>query len=99
MSPLDDKFPAQIGGYALPNCHTTAEDRDRLHQRDVPAMSDEDLRVERLRIQPAYVAAFGQRIYVHTSGLELYISAQEWLRCRRDALDAEALRRRGRRSA
>jgi hypothetical protein len=92
-------FPDEVGGYPLPNCLKSEDDWHRLCQMDAPRFTDEDLRVEQLRVQLAYVAAYGQRIYVRTTGIESYVRADVWLRQRTEALELETYRRRGRRSA
>lgn len=94
-----DLFPAEAGGYTLPNCLQSEEDWDRLWHRDISDMSPADLKVETLRVKLAYAAAYGQRIFVHTTDPRSWISAEEWLCSRLTALENETLRRRGRRSA
>ena len=93
MRSIGVAFQERFGGYALPNCHRTWEEWQRLRHRDLPSMSAEELRVERFRVERAYAEAFGRAIYVYTTGLELFVTAEEWLHGRLQALEAETRRR------
>jgi hypothetical protein len=99
MGLKEKPFPATVGGYDLPSHRFCEEGVRRDYNLDIPEMAYEDLRVERFKVQRAYVAAYGRRIYVHTTRLENFVTAEEWLRYRLRALDAEMARRNGRRPA